>query len=191
MNENKKPKLFEIEHPATDYILEWWENLEHNKGDRAEIKRCKSLADMKKKSSFRRFYFGLKDKLDENFSEEQAAIIAGLASYIKYEKNKHKAEEDKLFAYQMARKKGKESKKPKLSELRFRRLLEIKDREKLYRFLIQVIRLLEEVNLLNILSIAYFWGDKTKVKLSYAYYDWLINHTEKEFKPSTEENTND
>jgi len=33
---------------------------------------------------------------------------------------------------------------PKLSELRFRRLLKIKDRGKLYRFFIQVVRMLDK-----------------------------------------------
>lgn len=178
MNENKKPKLFELGHPATEFILEWWKNLEHNKGDRAEIRRCKSLAEMMKKPSFLRFYFGLADILENTLSKEQVAIIAGLASYIEY--NKHEDNEDKLFAYQIARKKGQESEKPKLSELRFRRLLEINDREKLYRFLIQSIRLLEkEINLLNLLSIAYYWGEINKQKLAYDYYDWLVHHTEK------------
>jgi hypothetical protein len=51
-------------------------------------------------------------------------------------------------------------------------LLKINDREKLFRFLIQIIRLLDKkLNLLDLLSVAYYWGEKTKTNLAYQYYE--------------------
>jgi CRISPR system Cascade subunit CasB len=176
MNEEKKPKLFEYGHSATDFILEWWEELNTHKSDRAEIRRCKNLSEVELTSAYQRFYWRfLKEfKEDLNFfpSKEKTALIVALAVYVSENKSHYKNEEDELeridyFAYQISR-----GEKPKLSELRFRRLLHIEDREKLFRFLIQVIRLLDrKVNLLDILKIAFYWNDNTKKSLAYKYYE--------------------
>jgi CRISPR system Cascade subunit CasB len=174
MTEQRTPKLFETGHPASIALLEWWENLLLQKGDRAELRRCKTLAEIQRYSStYQRGYWKLIDtfKSGENkVSNEQIAIVIALAAYINENITTYKeAEEERkdYFGYQISR-----GEKPKLSELRFRRLLKIDDREKLFRFLIQVIRILDKkVDLLDLLGIAYFWGDKTKTKLAYKYYE--------------------
>lgn len=181
MSESKEPKIFEEGHPTSVFILEWWKNLKQNKGDRAELRHCKNLEEIQKASAYQRCYWHVKKYFTQEKgvpSREQMSIIIGLASHIedndtKYIDTDSKNEKEYYFAYQMAAAKGKEKDAPpKLSELRFRRLLKIKDREKLYRFLIQVIRMLEKrVNLLDLLSIAYFWGDKAKTNLAYKYYE--------------------
>jgi len=181
MTELKNPRLFEEGHPASDYILEWWETLKQNKGDRAELRRCKNLEEIQKASAYQRCYWQLKKYFTPEQqvpSREQMSIFIGLAAHIedndtKFIDTDSKKEKEYYFAYQMAAPKGKErDAPPKLSELRFRRLMKIKDRAKLYRFLIQVVRMLEKkVNLLDLLSIAYFWGDKTKTNLAYKYYE--------------------
>lgn len=174
MSESKKPKLFEEGHPASDIILEWWEGLKINKGDRAELRRCKNLQEIQKSSAFQRCYWQLIKHFSKERppSREQMAIIIGLASYIENNDSLKKSDqsdgqENDFWGYQISR-----GDKPKLSELRFRRLLKISDREKLYHFLVQVVRLLErKVNLLDLLSIAFFWGDTAKTNLSYKYYE--------------------
>jgi len=181
MSESIEPKIFGEGHPASVFILEWWESLKQNKGDRAELRRCKNLEEIQKASAYQRCYWQLKKHFTPEQqvpSREQMSIIIGLAAHIEDNDTKHidknsNKEEKYYFAYQMAAPKGKEKDAPpKLSELRFRRLLKIKDRGKLYRFLIQVIRMLEKrVNLLDLLSIAYFWGDKAKTNLAYKYYE--------------------
>ncbi|CAB1075452.1 hypothetical protein D1AOALGA4SA_3272 [Olavius algarvensis Delta 1 endosymbiont] len=180
MTELKKVQFFEEGHPASDYILEWWGDLKQNKGNRAELRRCKNLKEIQLASAYQRCYWQLIEHFTQGQqvpSREQMAIIIGLAAHIeendtKYKDSDSNNEKEYYFAYQMAAPKGKEKNTPpKLSELRFRRLLKIKDREKLFRFLIQVIRLLDKkVNLLDLLSIAYYWGDKAKPNLAYKYY---------------------
>lgn len=180
MNEEKKPKFFESGHPATDFILEWWGELKMHKGDRAEIRRCKNLSEVELTSAYQRFYWQFLKKFKEDQSnwipsKEKTALLVALAVYVDENKSHHKSEEDEqekidYFAYQISSRKKDE--KPKLSELRFRRLLQIQDREKLFRFLIQVIRLLDrKVNLLDILKMAFYWNDDTKKSLAYKYYE--------------------
>lgn len=175
MTEVKKTRLFEEGHPASDFILEWWNSLKQNKGDRAELRRCKNLKEIQIASAYQRCYWQLKKHFAherQGPSKEQMAVIIGLAAYIEDNdivKKDDQADHHKqdYFGYQISR-----GDKPKLSELRFRRLLKIRDREKLYRFIIQIIRLLDKkVNLLNLISIAYFWGDKTKTDIAYKYYE--------------------
>jgi CRISPR system Cascade subunit CasB len=175
MNESREPKLFEVGNHASDFILEWWDSLKKNKGDRAKLRRCKNLQEIQISSAYQRCYRQLIrhfSKEQQLPSREQMATIIGLAAYIENNDSVKKADQDDsqindFFGYQISR-----GDKPRLSELRFRRLLKIKDREKLYRLLIQVIRMLErKVNLLDLLSIAYFWGDKTKTNLAYKYYE--------------------
>lgn len=178
MTEKKPPKLFEEGHPASVALLECWENLLQNKGDRAELRRCKNLEEVQKTSAYQSNYWKLIDKFrqgENSVSDEQMAIIIALAAYIDENKTTYEVEEKvktEFFGYQIAKQVSQDNKKPKLSELRFRRLLKINNREKLFRFLIQVIRLLDKkANLLDLLRIAYFWGDKTKIKLAYKYYE--------------------
>jgi len=178
MTATKPPRLFERGHLASTALLECWEGLLANKGDRAELRRCKNLDAIQLTSAFQRSYWKLSGKFSQGNrspSKEQMGIIIALAAYIDedaftYEDGgKLKLE---FIGYQMAKPVSSDNKKPKLSELRFRRLLKINDREKLFRILIQTIRLLEKkVNLLDLLSTAYFWGDKTKTKLAYKYYE--------------------
>ncbi len=181
MSELKEPILFEKGHPASDFLLEWWDGLKQNKGDRAELRRCKNLKEIQMASAYQRCYWQLIKHFAQESqgpSKEQMAIIIGLAAYIEenettYIERQSKKEQKYYIGFQMAESKGKEEgTPPKLSELRFRRLLKIRDREKLYRFLIQTIRLLDKkVNLLDLLSIAYFWGDPKKTRLAYKYYE--------------------
>ena len=173
MTEQKPPRLFEEGHPASIALLECWESLLSNKGDRAELRRCKNLEDIQSTSAYQRSYWTLVDKFklaQNKVSNEQMAIVIALAAYIDDNKAVYEdadTQKTDYFGYQISR-----GEKPKLSELRFRRLLKIHDREKLFRFLIQVIRLLEKkVNVLDLLAMAYFWGDKTKTKLAYKYYE--------------------
>jgi len=173
MTEKKPPRLFEEGHPVSVALLECWESLLQNKGDRAELRRCKNLDDVQKTSAYQRNFWKLIDKFRQggnSVSHEQMATIIVLSAYVDENKAAHEESgENKadFFGYQISC-----GEKPKLSELRFRRLLKINDREKLFRFLIQVIRLLDKkVNLLDLLLIAYFWGDKTKTELAYKYYE--------------------
>jgi len=176
MTETKPLRLFERDHIASVALLEYWGGLLANKGDRAELRRCKNINEIQLTSAFQRSYWKLFDKFaqgDKHPSKEQMAIIIALAAHIDENHSTYKKDNEiksDFFGYQISR-----GDKPKLSELRFRRLLKINDREKLFRILIQTIRLLDKkVNLLDLLSIAYFWGDKTKTKLAYKYYEKAI-----------------
>ncbi|MGA3209497.1 MAG: type I-E CRISPR-associated protein Cse2/CasB [Syntrophales bacterium] len=175
MTESREIRLFEEGHPASDLMLEWRDGLKENKGDRAELRRCKNLEEIQMSSAYQRCYWQLIKHFpleQRSPSREQMATVIGLAAHIEEDDAQRKDDQSDgqahdFFAYQISR-----GDKPKLSEMRFRQLLRIRDRARLYRFFIQVIRILErKVSVLDLLSIAYYWGDSAKTNLSYKYYE--------------------
>lgn len=177
MNEPKKPKLFTPEHPSSVAILSCWTQLSENKGDRAELRRCKNLEEIQQSSAFQRIYWQLAKAFKTNNEKPSRIQLANIIALWSYIDDALLPTEDTdnqpiAFGYQLAAAKSPENSSPKLSELRFRRLLKIDDRDKLFRFLIQAIRILDKkVNLLDFSGRVYFWGDNTKTELAYQYYE--------------------
>jgi len=59
----------------------------------------------------------------------------------------------------------------RVSDLRFRRLLAIDDRDKLYVSVIRIVRLLNgEADIPSLADGIYWWNDKTKNAWAYDYY---------------------
>jgi CRISPR system Cascade subunit CasB len=64
-----------------------------------------------------------------------------------------------------------EGDKPKVSGLRFRRLLSIENHDELYQAMIRIIRLLDNnANIYDLAKKVYWWNEKTKKRLAYDYY---------------------
>ena len=170
--EEKKINYFSPEHPVGCFLLEWWENLESNKADRARLKRCKTLLDVELNSAFQYAYWELIKLFDKPPNKEQCVIIIALAAWVKENifdpPGTKKDDQAQCFGYQIAQ--GSDG--PKLHELRFRRLLRVEDRNRLFQVLVKIIRHLEgRVNLLDVLAIAFYWGDSTRKRLAYQYYE--------------------
>lgn len=147
---------------ATNFLRTWHRALDSssadraegmhlaNRGDRALLRRCRSLDEIRLTPVF----YALRQQLAAQNVEvaadyqgdEKLAIILGLAAWVKVN------DESQRFSQQLAgRRSG--TTDAKLSGLRFRKLLLIEDRQKLYEELIGVIRLLGDTA--NIKSLAY------------------------------------
>ena len=60
---------------------------------------------------------------------------------------------------------------PLVSELRFRRLLQERDIDRLYASLIRVLRMLNrKANPLRLAQDVYYWNDRTRKEWAYAYF---------------------
>lgn len=136
----------------TRIILQWYNELESDKGGRAELRRAHNPTEV----VFLPVYHRLYTKLEvSNPNKEALACVAGLCAHVK-ENQKDE------FAKQMAK---------KISSLRFRKLLAINDREDLYHMMIRVIRQLGgKVDVTDLAKIVYWWNEKTKKDLAYEYY---------------------
>lgn len=133
-------------------VLTWWHGFEHDSGGRAELRRAHNPTEVVFLPAYHRLY----GKCDaSNIDKEALACAAGLCAHVKENR------EGKI-AEQMA---------GDVSGLRFRKLLAIKDREDLYHTMIRIIRQLGgAVNVIDLAKTVYWWNEKTKKELAYAYY---------------------
>lgn len=141
-------------------ILSWWNGLKEDSGGRAELRRAHNLTEVVFLPEYHRLY----GKCDaSNIDKEALACAVGLCAHVKENR-------EGGIAKQMAECES-GSRNPKISGLRFRKLLAIKDREDLYHTMIRIIRQLGGiVNVVDLAKTVYWWNEKTKKELAYAYY---------------------
>jgi len=155
-------------------LAEWWLGLKDNSVARAELRRCKSVAEVVMTAAFQRFCQRKLRSLmqDAEMWEDRMAAVVGLASHLRQDaestvlgKSDRPVE---TFVEQMAYLVSAD--RPLVSELRFRRLLQ-NDREDLYPAMIRIIRMLKGgANLYGLSHSVYYWGDGVKKRWAYAYF---------------------
>lgn len=152
---------FEHDTPETQALIAWWESLNDNRGDRAELRRCSTLAEVAFTPAYHRLRLAVGKFGPMN--ADGLALVAGLAARVKSNVTGNSVAE------QMATGKGDSS--AQVSGLRFRRLLKIKEREELFTAMGRVIALLGgAVNLQSFANSIYFWGDRTRKQWAFEYY---------------------
>lgn len=147
--------------PELQALDAWWQSLDDNRGDRAELRRCGTLAEV----VFTPAYHRLRQRLCRCgvVHDDGLAVVAGLAAKVKNNTM------DVPFARQMAT--GKPDGSARVSGLRFRRLLKVKEREELFTAMGRVIAMLGgAVNLQSLAQSAYFWNDITRKQWAFEYY---------------------
>ncbi len=149
---------FDSDKPLGKALQKFWEDLQRNRGDRAELRRAKSVDDIillpvfqHACPRFRPFF-----ENEENW-EFRVAAVMGLLAHVRTTTVQE-------IALQMA------GNPPVVSELRFRRLLQ-KDRKELFIAMIRVLRMLDnKANLHNLANSVYYWGDRTKHEWAFTYF---------------------
>lgn len=157
---------FKKDSPSTGVMVKWWERMDDDHGERAVLRRCHTLTEIVFSPAYHRLRLAL-----ERFGEvqaEQLALVTGLAARVKSNIV------DGRVAEQMAI--GKADGSARVSGLRFRRLLKIKDREKLFTTMTRIIALLGgSANLPSLAQSMYFWNDKTRKEWAFDYYSKAVN----------------
>lgn len=152
---------FNNDSPAMQAIVTWWQDLDDNRGDRAELRRCSTLTEVAFTPAYHRLRFALMKCGQVN--AEALALVAGLAARVKNNLPGN------TLAEQMAT--GKADGSAKVSGLRFRRLLKVKGQDELYTALARVMALLGgSVNLQSLVESAYYWNDRTRKQWAFEYY---------------------
>ena len=152
---------FEHDSPETQALSRWWLALNDNRGDRAELRRCSTLAEVAFTPAYHRLRLGLMKFGAVN--ADALAVVAGLAARMKSNVVGN------TLAEQMAT--GKSDGSARLSGLRFRRLLKIKERGDLFTAMGRVIALLGgAVNLQSLANSVYYWNDRTRKQWAFEYY---------------------
>ena len=159
--------IFSHDHAPGKALTDWWTELQDNNAARAELRRAKTVADVVLLPHFQRSCHRFQPFFQhERRWQGRLAMVFGLLSHVQ-KRSSH------TLPRQMA------GDPPKLSEMRFRRLIQYKKREDIYLPMIRVIRKLDkEVNLHDLADSIYYWGDGVKREWSFEYFS---NTPEKSF----------
>jgi len=156
---------FEHDSPETQALAAWWLKLNDNRGDRAELRRCSTLAEVAFTPAYHRLRLDLM-KLGV-VNADALALVAGLAARVKSNLAGNTLAEQMAIPKDTSAKDG----KAKVSGLRFRRLLKVKEREDLFTAMGRVIALLGgAVNLQSLADSVYYWNDRTRKQWAFEYY---------------------
>ncbi|HOU80703.1 MAG TPA: type I-E CRISPR-associated protein Cse2/CasB [Methanoregulaceae archaeon] len=157
--EFKDPRVCEV-------LMEWWESLDKNRGDRADLRRCTSPEDV----MFVPAYYRLRKMLSAfgDINDKALCIVAAVLSHAQAHDGSERC------AAQLARKPpGKES--PVMSNLRFRKFLTIRDPATLLREGIRAVRLLDgTVNIPDLARSLYWWTRETRKEWAFDYYGKIV-----------------
>jgi CRISPR system Cascade subunit CasB len=152
---NRQYLTFAPDSEAGRVLYAWWEGLKDSPGDRAELRRCSELAQVVLTPAYHR----LRRELLAlgTLSDTALAVLAGVLAHLE----QHDASSS--IAAQMAEKKG-SSGTPKVSGLRFRRILKIRDYRDLYIAMVRVVRMLRSpsrttANLYSLADSIYRWNN--------------------------------
>ena len=163
MNQSEKssaPNEQPVEHQQ---LLDWWKELENNRGDRAALRRASSIEQIMFNTGFHRLWRKLKDTRWR--STERVALIAALAARVKEDDRR------KSFAAQLGSPPtGRD--KAAFSGLRFRRLLQANHPSELLQACSRAVAMCGgRANLTSLAESMYWWSDGVRKQWAFDYYD--------------------
>jgi CRISPR system Cascade subunit CasB len=155
-------------------VFAWWLEMQpasekpgqpNRRGELAELKRCKSLEDI---LLVPRFQLLRRILQAAGWSRLPAcAAMAGVLAHIETHQDKH------TFPAWLAQPRG-EGLGPRVSELRFRRLIRIKSHDELFIDLVRVLPLAGDTAPVAALARdVYRWNERTRQHWTFDYYDHL------------------
>lgn len=142
-------------------LIRWWDALDKDRGERAQLRRCHLLAEV----AFSPTYHRLRQVLQRFgwIDDDGLALVAGLCARVKT------STDSSSMAEQMAT--GKPDGSARVSGLRFRRLLKVKEKEELFGAMTRVIALVGgTANIQSLAQSVYFWNDRTRKDWAFEYY---------------------
>lgn len=143
---------FKKDSPEVQKLSEWWDELEKKyRGERAVLRRCGTLTEVAFSPAYHRLRRALMNigRVDDNL----LSLVAVLSARVKTN------DSATSIAKQMAT--GKADGSARVSGLRFRRLLKMKEQDEIFTGMGRIIALLGgTVNLQSLARSLYLWNDK-------------------------------
>jgi len=148
----QKHKYRFLNSPETcDRLLEWWNWLDDNRGDRARLRRAERPDDVLLTGAFSHFLSEMPENWSDSGHLPASALVASILAHVKG--NQYAAS----FAAQLATPKD-GGDKPRMSELRFQQLQKSNDPGEFFRRLLRAVRMLDgNVNILSLANDALHW----------------------------------
>jgi CRISPR system Cascade subunit CasB len=173
---------FNEESALAEALYEWWEDLREinptknrtrlrkpDRAGRAALCRCATIAQITWVPAYQHLYRRLQQKgwsASSSLQDDRLAVVAGLLAHVKEDDGQP------LAKAMSARAEG--SDQPKVSTLRFMRLLDSPDLETIFTGLRRVLPLMKhKANVKALAEDLIYWGDNIKKKWAYAY-NWPV-----------------
>ena len=177
-----KSHTFSPDNSSGQVLRDWWLKLQEDRGTRAELRRARSANDVALIPATIDLIIRLQGSTVARHSRwrHRIPLIAGLAAHLK-------ADEEVVLQAQhilglperMAERVSKDKHRPRVSELRFRRLLRL-ERDELYHPMIRLLALMDgRANLYELADALFWWGPSVKKEWAYAYFPKLPQSTTK------------
>jgi CRISPR system Cascade subunit CasB len=148
-----------------DVLHSWWRGLDEHRGDRALLRRCRSIDDVLLSEAYHKVRNRLRRE-GIGFGEVQLAFTTGLLAHVR---------DDRSGGPSLPKRMAKSpegSDRARVSGLRFRRLLRHETRDALYEPMVRIIRLLDRTA--NVRSLArelFFWKPDRRKDWARIYYE--------------------
>jgi CRISPR system Cascade subunit CasB len=146
--------------PTAGALLAWWRGLEHDRADRAQLRRCATLLQVMQTEAFHaaRRRFIAAGMCDADSRKPRLASIVGLAAHLT-------SMTDEAFPKTCSL-----GDKPAVSPLRFRQMLEADDDDELFTRIRRVIPLVDgRANVVALAANIWYWGDAVRKSWVYEY----------------------
>ena len=147
-----------------DMLLRWWHDLDDDRGGRAALRRAPDVTTVVLQPAFQRLHQRLLAAgwPDQAWRNDSLAAAAGLLSHVR-------EHVEQTLPAGMSQRDGD---KPRVSPLRFMRLLESPDTDALFTGLRRTLPLLQHrTDVLSLATDVVNWGDAVKKRWAYAY-EW-------------------
>lgn len=155
---------FRPQQPWGDILLNWWRGLADDTGGRAALRRASDLTAVVLSPAYQRLHRRLQGAgwPGTAWQTERLAAAAGLLAHVR-------DVDDHSLPESMSQRDGD---KPRVSPLRFRRLLETQDIDALFAGLRRTLPLLQHrADPLALANDVVGWGDRVRRRWAYEY-DW-------------------
>lgn len=156
-------------------LFQWWDELKDNKGVRAALRRCRETPGLIRHA---KQFVELENRLERgDLKPDRIMPILGLLSHVKKDTTVRIKDHKVRLAEAMALPKNNSS---VVSELRFQRILQARDRDELYPLLLRAIKLLDgEINVTDLIYSVYNWEEEKKIRRKWALAYYRIHSQEK------------
>ena len=147
-----------------DMLLRWWHDLDDDRGGRAALRRAPDVTTIVLQPAFQRLHQRLLAAgwPRQDWRDDSLAAAAGLLSHVR-------EHVEQALPAGMSQRDGD---KPRVSPLRFMRLLESPDTDALFTGLRRTLPLLQHrTDVLGLATDVVNWGDAVKKRWAYAY-EW-------------------
>lgn len=162
-----QPLVFRRDSDARARLHRWWSSLEHDRASRALLRRCRLPEEVVFVPAFHDLLASLSDERDD-LPRHRLAAVAGLASHLRRDLAPPRG---RGLGAQLGQPRTKGG-PPRMSVIRFRRILEAPDTDELFSLLRRALPLLDGgASLTALADLVLGWSSPlTRQYLAYDYY---------------------